>query len=366
MNLKTNIDFDLKHFFHWWGRELSYYLPEKFKQILSDKSGHVFLSITDETLIFQQVIEGKEQQQISLPLDDLSSERYQQLISENNELEKANFVLRLTAGQAIKKILYLPAVAKENLLQVISFEMDRVTPFSVDQVYFSVKILGKEELGKIKVLLVLTPKDILDPICQQLKDAQIYPSFVDYSEAANDFSKDLDTYNLLPISDRPEKNKTTQIAVWCLSIISIILAIAVLIFPVWQQGQEVDGLKRQLKALEKDTRLVQSQQLEIDELVNETQRLIEIKNSIPPLTEIINMMSQLMPDHTWLTHLKYNDNHIQIQGKSPTASALISVLEASPLFGNARFVSPLTQDKRTGLERFQISMDVNMAGDTNE
>ncbi|MFK5948781.1 MAG: fimbrial assembly protein, partial [Methylococcales bacterium] len=55
-----------------------------------------------------------------------------------------------------------------------------------------------------------------------------------------------------------------------------------------------------------------------------------------------------------------------IQGQSPTASALISVIEASVLFSNARFVSPLTQDKKTGMERFQISMDVNGKGDTED
>ena len=42
------------------------------------------------------------------------------------------------------------------------------------------------------------------------------------------------------------------------------------------------------------------------------------------------------------------------------ASALISLLEASPFFSNVSFASPLTQDKATGMERFQISMDVSV------
>ncbi len=359
MNLKTDIDFDIKKFFHWWGRELSHCLPENFRQKLSDKSGYVFLSVADEKLLIDQQIDGQPHKKSSLALNETSLEGYKKIIAENEALEKAQYVLRLTGGQAIKKILYLPAAAKENLQQVIAFELARVTPFSTEQVYFAVKIIGKEENGKIKVLLVLTPRDVLDTILQQLKSAQIYPAIVDYAEAANDFENDLTPYNLLPEGDLPVKDKATQMAAWSLSLIAIALAIGVLVFPVWQQGQEVEELRDQLKQLESETQLVQSQQLEIDGIVDETKRLIEIKNRAPALTELINALSKLMPDDTWLTHFKYNKDHLQIQGQSPSASVLISILEASPLFSNARFVSPLTQDKRTGMERFQIRMDLN-------
>lgn len=359
MNLKTDIDFDIKQFFQWWGRELSHCLPEKIRQKLSDKSGYVYLSVTDEKVLFDQVIEGQPYKQNTLALNDASSENYQQLISGNSELEKADFVLRLSSDQAIKKILYLPAAAKENLQQVIEFEMDRVTPFKLNQVYFAVKILEKEQQGKVKVQLVLTPTDVLDGILQQLKNSQIFPDVVDYSQAANDFENDLAPYNLLPEWDRPEKNKTTQIMTWGLSLLAIALAIAALVFPVWHQGQEVDQLRAQLRTIERETQHVQSQQLEIDEMVDETKRLINIKDKSPVLTGLINSLSQLIPNDTWLTHFKFNDDHLQIQGQSPSASVLISVLEASPLFSNARFVSPLTQDKRTGMERFQIRMDLN-------
>ncbi len=358
MNLNTNIDFDLRHFFQWWSRELASWLPEKLRQALSDKSSHVFLSATTETLCFNRIIDGQKQAIAELVLNDKSQEQYRYLLSHYPELEKAHYILRLNSDQAIKKILYLPAVAKENLRQVIAFEMDKYTPFNAEQVYFAVKPLGKEENGQIKVLLVLTPKEILDTICQRLKSAQIYPAVVDYEDAANNFTDDLEPYNLLPEWERPGKNKITQFFIWILSFVVLLLTVVTLVYPVWYEGQSVELLRHQLKQLEKDSRLVQSRQLEIDDIVDETAGLIETKNSAPSMTELINTLSQLIPDDTWLTHLKYNDARLQIQGQSPAASALIGVLEASPLFSNVRFVSPLTQDKRSGRERFQISMDV--------
>ncbi len=363
MNLKTDIDFDLKRFFRWWGRELSHCLPETLRQKLTDKAGYILLSVVGDSLHFEHLVDGKVQKITTLKLSETRVEDYQQLIGKITELEKADFILRLSAEQGMKKILYLPAAAKENLQQVVGFEMDRVTPFTVDQVYFAVKMIGKEQQGKIKVLLVLTPKDILDRLYQQLKQLNLSPAVVDYSEAANDFEHDFNPYNLLPEKYRQVESKTTQMAIWGLSLLATVLTVIVLIFPLWQQEQEIDSLRAQLKNLQKDTQLVQDYQLEIDRIVDETERLISIKNKSAPMTETINLLSKLLPQSTWLTHFKYSNERIQIQGQSPTASALISIIEASPLFRNARFVSPLTQDKRTGMERFQISMDVNSKED---
>jgi general secretion pathway protein L len=73
---------------------------------------------------------------------------------------------------------------------------------------------------------------------------------------------------------------------------------------------------------------------------------------------MLNTLSILMKDNTWMSYLQYSDGHLQIQGESPAASALLGVLEDSKLFANARFISPVTQDKISGQERFQVTVDV--------
>ena len=359
MDLSRSINFDIKYFFQWWGRGLAYWVPEKIKQLFSVRSGYVFLSVNDEVIQLKHIVEGQEKPIAQLVLNGATAEDFQQLILEHEILQKTKYILSLNPEQALKKILYLPLAAKENLRQVIAFEMDKYTPFNTDQVYFAVKLLGKEANGQIKVLLVLTAKQKLDSICQQLKTLQIYPDAVEYELAVNDYSSDLEPYNLLPEWAMPVKNKLTQLLSWGLGLVLLLLTTAVFVFPVWQASQTVESLRLQLKQLEKSSRLVQTQQLEIDGLIEETDLLIKVKKSVPSITALTEALSKLIPHDTWLTHLKFNDAQLQIQGQSPTASALIGLLEASPLFSNARFVSPLTQDKKTGKERFQISVNVN-------
>lgn len=364
MNLNSSIDFDfeLKRFFRWWGRELVFFVPEKLRLALGKEKGYVYLQVSGETFRFSREVDGHKKIIAELAFNDQGLEQFHKLLDRNAELKNARLILRLNSEQALKKLLYLPVAVKENLQQVIEFEMDKNTPFKSEQVYFAIKPLGKEENEQIKVLLVVTPREVLDAINLQLNSAEIYPDIIDYEGAINNFSEDFQIYNLLPEWERPVKNRIEQTVTWLLSIVLFLLIISVLVFPAWNEGQIVDSLKGQIKQLEKETRFVQSQQLEIDQIFDETEQINKFKKSRPALLELIDTLSALIKEDTWLTHFKLKKGRLQLQGQSPTAEVLIGVLEASPLFNNARFVSPLTQDKKTGLERFQISVDVNSWG----
>ena len=120
----------------------------------------------------------------------------------------------------------------------------------------------------------------------------------------------------------------------------------------------VDLLEEQITRVEKEARTVEKLKTEIDNLYTETRQLIDRKKTTPSAVEMLNTVSQLIADDTWLTHLQYSGRDVQIQGQSPAASSLIGALETSAMFDNVRFVSPVTQDKKTGMERFQITAHI--------
>lgn len=362
MDLNDSIDFDLKRFFVWWGRELVFFVPPKIRDFLSDKSGHIFLIVTGDTLKIVHSNNEHNKTIIEMPFDDEGLIRCQRWLEEKHERKKSHLVLRLTSEQAIKRRVSIPSAAKENINQVIAYELNRYTPFDVDKVYFSFKQEGKIENDQLKILMILTPREVLDAIYLKLNGAEIYPDIVDYQEAPNNFDDVFDIYNLLPEWERPVKNRIIQGVGWLLSFSALLLMIAVLVFPVWQEAEAVSSLRQQLKVLKKDTQFVQSRLLELDEIVAETEQLSQLKMESLAIVELIDELSTIIADNTWLKHLNLKDNRLLIQGQSATAEALIGVLENSSTFTNVRFVSPLTQDKRSGLERFEISAKVDEQG----
>ncbi len=372
LNLNSTIDLDAKKFFRWWLRELEFLVPEKIRQRFFEQQGFIIVRPESNRLALSYQLNAgageyaADEQAESLAILERNAsgiEQYKALLANDERLAKATVILRLTAQQAIQKELALPAAVKENLSQVIAYELDRYTPFKMEQVYFAVKLLeGEHEPGQIRVMLVLTPREMLDALYEDVKAIGMSPLFVDYEATPNDLERHYDGYNLLPENLREKTANTPRLIYMTLVAVIFLLLAVVPALPVWFEYQTVNVLQEKIDAIEKDAKDVKALQLEIDATIDETRLLIAEKSAAPAMIDMLNTLSTLMKDDTWLVYLQYSDGHLQIQGESPAASALIGVLEDSELFTNARFVSPVTQDKISGQERFQITVDVTPGG----
>ncbi|MDP1664716.1 MAG: PilN domain-containing protein [Methylobacter sp.] len=358
-SLNSTIDLDVKKFFRWWLRELDFLVPEKIRQLVNEKQGFIIVRPENNQLALTYMLNEQAEPLAILERNASGIEQYKALRAKDERVAKANLILRLTGTEAIQKELALPIAVKENLSQVVAYELDRYTPFKAEQVYFAVKLLeGEHEPGQIRVMLVLTPRETLDALYEDIKTMDMSPLFVDYEAAPNDLGQRYDGYNLLPENLR-EKPANAQRLIYTGLIAAIFLLLgAVLVLPVWFEYQTINTLQEKIDAIEKDAKEVKALQLEVDSIIDETRLLIAEKNAVPTLVDMLNTLSTLIKDDTWLSYAQYSDGHLQLQGESPAASALIGVLEDSKLFANARFVSPVTQDRITGQERFQITVDV--------
>lgn len=367
LNLNSTIDMDFKRFLRWWRRELSFLVPEKLKQLINDRQGIIVITPEHGQLALVYVANGQTEQLAKFDRSEAGLSQLKAMLQNDGRFAKVSYVIRLSEQDAIHKELSLPAAAKENLQQVLAYELDRYTPFKAEHVYFAVKILeGINEPGQIKVLLVLTTRELLDTLHEDLKVVGIDPVFADYDGFANDLEDDYGAYNLLPDKMRQKSATAPRLIHGALLATTVLLLLAVLILPVFLKSQTVEALTEKVKTIEKDAKKIKSLQQEVDAVINETQKLLDEKKARPAMVMMLNELSRLIKDDTSLAYLQYSDGHLQVQGESPAASTLIGVLEASDLFNNARFVSPVTQNTVTKLERFQITTDVTQVGGEHE
>ena len=367
-SLNSTINLDAKKFFRWWLRELNFLVPEKIRQKVNETQGFIIIRPEGNQLALTYILNARDgvyadSQPVAILERNASGiAKYKALLAKDERLAKAHLILRLTVQEAIQKELSLPAAVKENLSQFVAYELDRYTPFKLEQVYFAVKPQeGEHEPGQIRVMLVLTPRETLDALYEDIMAMGMSPLFVDYEATPNDLEQHHDGYNLLPESLREKTANAPRLIYTALIAGFFLLLGAVLVLPVWFEYRSVNALQEKIDAIEKDAKAIKALQQEIDAMIDETRLLIAEKNAAPAVVEMLNTLSTLIKDDTWLGYAQYSDGHLQIQGESPAASALIGVLEGSELFANARFVSPVTQDKVSGQERFQITVDVTPA-----
>ena len=82
------------------------------------------------------------------------------------------------------------------------------------------------------------------------------------------------------------------------------------------------------------------------------------------MVEILEAVSELLPDHTFLSRLEVRRSDVTLKGTSQAASALIALLDSDPRLSNVRFASPVTRDPQTGGERFHITASVRSPSET--
>ena len=82
--------------------------------------------------------------------------------------------------------------------------------------------------------------------------------------------------------------------------------------------------------------------------------LVEKKASDVMIVELVDEVSRILPDHTWIARLDLSGDELQIQGQSSASSSLIRIIESSPWFEDVRFASPVVQIAGTDNDRVHI------------
>ena len=148
------------------------------------------------------------------------------------------------------------------------------------------------------------------------------------------------------------------------------VALALVLLAVLVAHLAAYGLRqqRQLALADREIHLLQTKMKKVNEVNRQVQdqrvRLEYLQATVrgrarPP--EILRELTGLLPDTAYLSELTFRDRTVEITGLAPSASQLLPVIEASPLFSGVEFSAPIVA-QGAGLERFRIRMRLEAAG----
>lgn len=125
----------------------------------------------------------------------------------------------------------------------------------------------------------------------------------------------------------------------------------------WRMHQEHDRwlADRQIivDGQEADIRQVRTNLAEIEQLQLQLDRVEGFADQGQAL-RVLDKLSKILPDGTWLDGLTLQGAKVQLEGYSSDASQLIALVEAVPAFRNARFRSSVIRDNTSQAEKFSI------------
>ena len=89
--------------------------------------------------------------------------------------------------------------------------------------------------------------------------------------------------------------------------------------------------------------------------------LKSIKKENPLKLPVLNELTKIIPQDTWLSEVMLKDNELEIKGLSESASKLIPILENSSQFLDASFNGSITKQKEG--ENFAIKSKIKGQND---
>lgn len=356
--LNKNINIEFKPLLHWWKRELAFLIPTKIRQFFHTPRVAVIIRSVGENFELSEEIDDVKTVLKTIVPEMSNAETIKNLLSAER-FKNAIFILRLSNRDALNKTLNLPLAAQSNVSQVVGYELDRYSPFKAEQIYYATQIERTDvETAQLIVQLMIVPRKRLETLYQHCRILGIAPHFADVENYPNNSQNLHSAYNLLPLHLQPKiKNRSRWIIGGLVSSL-ILLSLTSLVLPVFLEYQAVEDLQNKISKIEKDVKSVKALQSEMDDIREEHQALINEKTLMPSVVAMLNEISALLKDDSWLSYLQYSDGQLQLQGESPTASNLLADLEASDYFAKVSFASPVTQDKASSMERFQISAEI--------
>ena len=273
-------------------------------------------------------------------------------------------VVELAPTQAINRQVSLPFGTEDRIEDVLGFEMDRLTPFAKDDVYFHYFVAGRDtERRVINIQLVVALRKVVDDILERLRVRGIVPSKITLHGATESADRALTSVNLLPSNKRIKTKSKYEVVPTALTVLAGLLAVIAIAYPLVHQALWLKNLDEEISRLAPAAIAAEKTQAEIADARQQSGFFADKWASAPTKIHLLNELTRIIPDDTWLARVQIQGTTVRIHGESEGASSLIGLLEESDVFQDTRFSSPVTKNPRTSTDRFVIEAQIKTSGD---
>ena len=348
-------------FWRWWTGELAHLVPERFVALTGTKRVPVVALEGDQLVQIDPRASSGELARMPLrSLDpDAGKAALRALLQRAGET-RGSVRVCLGRDEALLRRVAMPAATEENLRQVLAFEMDRLTPFRADEVYYDYRVHSRDPAeSKITIDLGVARREIVD---QRLALFRQWGASVQGVALRDDAGRGDDMLDLLPSENRGERESPNErLARLALLGLVVLLFLAALFVPSLLKRETIKAMQPVMAKAETDARATDSLARDLEKQIADYNFLLTKKYSTYPALAYIEEISRLLPDQTWVQQFDLKtvgkNREMQISGETNSSSRLIELLEQSSLLQNATQRGTQTRGSQPGLERYMIAAE---------
>lgn len=337
----------------WWKKQMRDLVPASFRQFEQNRQHGLVavVDVWDDSTV--ELFLGNGSRRTSLGQYEASSTALREALARLPKAKRRSPTLRVSADLLLERQVVLPLDAERDLEQVAAYEMDRLTPFRAEEVFWTVTA-GQRDVARnqLHVRIAVIPRMRVQAVLADLQRAGLIPAQIVAGET-------MQPCQSIPLGEgRPVRTwLRSRPDAYSLAGCGV-LAIAAAVLPFVLQSVAGASIEAQIG-------LMRPQAIEAERLRKEiaigaiaADAVMTARAQLTPPLQAIAMLTDMLPDDTFLTTLSTLQGKLTISGRSAAAARLIGAMAANPLIHNPAFTAPVIRDEISGGEMFSIHAEL--------
>ena len=246
--------------------------------------------------------------------------------------------------------LELPKRAIEFLHGIVCAQIDRLTPWSAGDAAFG--WTRPSEIGKDRIVVTVaaTTRTLINSYLTAL--TSLGAGSVTITTAAHAAPSGDERIRVFEHNTQGQAGLQRMRGMLAATFVIMVIVAAI---SVAGSPFVLDSLEAQQQELTQRVAQHRTAMLRITSGAPSQQQALERRKRETPASVLaLDALTQVLPDHTYVTELRIEGDKLQVVGVTRDAPALIELIEQSPHFTRATFFAPTTRSPADAGERFHI------------
>jgi len=336
----------------WWLEQMRGLVPASLRS--AGRAGHRTLTVKSDgadqpmvELILQTRRGGTMLGRHALTLPSL-----REAVSRLPARLRRSATLQVSHDLVVGREVILPMAAERDLRNLIGFEMDRLTPFSAEEVLWTCHVQARDPArDRLTVQLSLVPIASIKEILAALIGAGIILERIESASAP-------DARCVIPLTAGSSCAAWEPRAARFAMAGCVALAMAAAVVPFVMQSLTAMTLESRAEAVRGSVAEADRLRKAIVRGVAGADAIEAARDQAGALLQALAVLTRALPDDSYLVSLDLHQRSLAVSGRSAGAARLIGAMAADPAIRNPAFTAPVLRDETSGGEMFSIRAEM--------